>query len=77
MPQEGFKRKRAANLSADGVDYSRSKGKDEIDTIQLLTEYREIIAQIKGWFAYFFHRFIFNLFAYYIGALEKRGHNGR
>jgi len=72
MPQEGFKRKHAANLSADVVDYSRPKEKDEIGTIQLFTEYREIIAQIKGWFANFFHGFIFNLFAYHFGALEKR-----
>ena len=72
MPQEGFKRKHAANLSADVVDYSRPKEKDEIGTIQLLTEYREIVAQIKGWFANFFHGFIFNLFAYHFGALEKR-----
>lgn len=47
MHQEGFKRKHAANLSADAVGYSRPKGKDEIGTIQLLTEYREILAQIK------------------------------
>jgi len=38
MPQEGFKRKHTANLSADVVSYSRPKGKNEIGTIQLLTE---------------------------------------
>jgi len=47
MPQEGFKRKHTANLSAYVVSYSRPKGKNEIGTIQLLTEYRKIIAQIK------------------------------
>ena len=45
MPQEGFKRKHATNPSADIVGYSRPMGIDEVGTIQLLTEYREIVVQ--------------------------------
>ena len=62
MPQEGFKRKHTANLSADVVSYSRPKGKDEIGTIQLLTEYREIIARLKVGLPIFF----MDLFSIYL-----------
>ena len=45
MTQEGFKRKLTAILSADVEGYSRLMGEDEVSTVQLLKEYREIMAQ--------------------------------
>ena len=39
MADEGFKRKHAAILSADVIEYSRPIRKDVVGTIQLFTEY--------------------------------------
>jgi adenylate cyclase len=48
LPQEGFKRKLTAILSADVKGYSRLMGEDEEATIRTLTEYRKIISdQVK------------------------------
>jgi adenylate cyclase len=44
MPQEGFKRKLTAILSADAEGYSRHMGEDEEATIRTLTAYREAMA---------------------------------
>ena len=46
MPQEGFKRKLAAILSADVEGYSRLMGEDEDATIRTLTTYRSAIAKL-------------------------------
>ncbi len=46
MPQEGFKRKLTAILSADVEGYSRLMGEDEDATIRTLTTYRELISTI-------------------------------
>jgi adenylate cyclase len=43
MPQEGFKRKLTAILSADAVEYSRLMGEDEEATVRTLTAYREVL----------------------------------
>ena len=52
MPQEGFKRKLTAILSADVVGYSRLMGEDEAATVQTITAYREtmtrLIQQYRG-----------------------------
>ena len=45
MAEERAKRKLTAILSADVKGYSRLMGEDEVGTVQLLKEYREIIAQ--------------------------------
>jgi adenylate cyclase len=48
MPQEGFKRKLAAILSADAKGYSRLMEENEEATIRTITEYKEIITgQVK------------------------------
>jgi adenylate cyclase len=46
MPQEGFKRKLTAILSADVVGYSRLMGEDEDTTVQTLTTYRDVISSL-------------------------------
>jgi adenylate cyclase len=46
MPQEGFKRKLTAILSADVVGYSRLMGDDEEATILTLTSYREVMTAL-------------------------------
>ena len=46
MPQEGFKRKLTAILSADVEGYSRLMGEDEDATIRTLTTYRELMSTI-------------------------------
>jgi adenylate cyclase len=43
MPEEGVKRKLTAILSADAKGYSRLMGEDEVGTVQVLKEYREIM----------------------------------
>jgi adenylate cyclase len=52
MPQDGFKRKLAAILSADVEDYSRLMGQNEEQTIRTLTSYRtaisDVIQQYRG-----------------------------
>jgi adenylate cyclase len=53
MPQEGFKRKLTAILSADVKGYSRLMSQDEVGTIRTLNAHREAISgfvqQYKGW----------------------------
>ena len=44
MAEEGVKRKLTAIFSADAKGYSRLMGEDEVRTVQLLKEYREIMA---------------------------------
>ena len=44
MPQEGFKRKLTAILSADVEGYSRLMGDDEEATVRTLTSYREVFS---------------------------------
>jgi len=44
MAEEGVKRKLAAIFSADAKGYSRLMGEDEVGTVQVLKEYREIMA---------------------------------
>ena len=46
MPQEGFKRKLSAILSADVKDYSRLMRDDETATIRTISAYREEMAQL-------------------------------
>ena len=46
MPQESFKRKLAAILSADVMEYSRLMREDETATIQTLTAYREVMTTL-------------------------------
>ena len=46
MPQEGFKRKLTAILSADAVGYSRLMGDDEEATVRTLTAYREVLTTL-------------------------------
>jgi len=46
MPEEGFKRKLAAILSSDIVEYSRLMREDEKATIQSLTAYREVMTKL-------------------------------
>ena len=46
MPQESFKRKLAAILSADVTEYSRLMREDETATIQTLTAYREVMTTL-------------------------------
>jgi len=46
MPEEGFKRKLAAILSADVKEYSRLMREDETATIRTLTEYRELMSSL-------------------------------
>ncbi|MEE4243682.1 MAG: adenylate/guanylate cyclase domain-containing protein, partial [Desulfopila sp.] len=46
MAEEGFKRKLAAILSADAVDYSRLMGDDEEATVRTLTAYREVLSTL-------------------------------
>ena len=52
MPQEGFKRKLTAILSADVKNYSRLMSQDEVGTIRTLNAHREAISgfvqQYKG-----------------------------
>jgi adenylate cyclase len=44
MPEEGFKHKLAAILSADVVGYSRLMAEDELATIRTLSSYRDKIS---------------------------------
>ncbi|UCG08779.1 MAG: adenylate/guanylate cyclase domain-containing protein [Desulfobacterales bacterium] len=44
MPEEGFKHKLAAILSADVVGYSRLMSEDEVATIRTLSAYRDKIS---------------------------------
>ena len=44
MPEEGYKHKLAAILSADVVGYSRLMAEDEVATIRTLSAYRAIIS---------------------------------
>ena len=44
MAEESVKRKLTAILSADAKGYSRLMGEDEVGTVQVLKEYREIMA---------------------------------
>jgi adenylate cyclase len=44
MAEEGIKRKLTAIFSADAKGYSRLMGEDEVGTVQVLKEYREIMA---------------------------------
>jgi adenylate cyclase len=46
MPQEGFKRKLTAILSADVVGYSRLMDNNEEVTIQTLNDYREVMSNL-------------------------------
>ena len=46
MPQDGFKRKLAAILSADVEGYSRLMGQNEEQTIRTLTSYRTTISNL-------------------------------
>ncbi len=46
MPEESFKRKLAAILSADAKGYSRLMAQDETATVQTLTAYREFISTL-------------------------------
>jgi adenylate cyclase len=46
MADEGFKRKLAALLSADAVEYSRLMGDDEEGTVRTLTAYREVFSTL-------------------------------
>ena len=46
MTAESINRKLTAILSADAKGYSRLMGEDEVGTVQLLKEYREIMAQL-------------------------------
>jgi adenylate cyclase len=46
MPEEGFKHKLAAILSADVVGYSRLMAEDELATIRTLSSYRD---KIRHW----------------------------
>ena len=52
MPEEGFKRKLTAILSADVVGYSRLMDDDEKETVRTLTAYRnataDLIQQFQG-----------------------------
>jgi adenylate cyclase len=46
MPDEGFKRKLTAILSADVEGYSRLMGEDEIATVETLKTYREVMGEL-------------------------------
>jgi adenylate cyclase len=46
MPDEGFKRKLTAILSADAVGYSRLMAEDETATVKTMTSYREIMSSL-------------------------------
>ena len=46
MPEEGFKRKLFAILSADAVGYSRLMRNDEESTVRTLTRYRSLITEL-------------------------------
>jgi adenylate cyclase len=46
MADEGFKRKLAAILSADAVEYSRLMAEDETATIKTIASYREIMSSL-------------------------------
>jgi adenylate cyclase len=46
MPEQGYKRKLAAILSADVEGYSRLMGDDEEETVRTLTAYRSAIADL-------------------------------
>ena len=46
MTADSINRKLTAILSADAKGYSRLMGKDEVGTVKLLKEYREIMAQL-------------------------------
>jgi len=46
MPQEGFKRKLTAILSADAAGYSRLMGEDEEATVRTIISYREVLTTL-------------------------------
>jgi adenylate cyclase len=46
MTDEGFKRKLAAILSADTVEYSRLMAEDESATVKTIATYREIMSSL-------------------------------
>jgi adenylate cyclase len=46
MPQEGFKRKLTAILSADAVEYSRLMAEGEEATVRTITAYREVLTTL-------------------------------
>ncbi len=46
MADEGFKRKLAAIISADAVEYSRLMGEDEEATVRTITAYREVLSTL-------------------------------
>jgi adenylate cyclase len=46
MADKGFKRKLAAILSTDAVDYSRLMGEDEEATVRTITAYREVLSAL-------------------------------
>ena len=46
MPEEGFKRKLTAILSADAVGYSRLMAEDEADTVKTIATYREVMTSL-------------------------------
>jgi len=46
MADEGFKRKLAAVLSADAVEYSRLMAEDEAATVKTIASYREIMSSL-------------------------------
>ena len=46
MPEQGFKRKLTAILSADAVGYSRLMAEDEAATVTILTTYREVMTSL-------------------------------
>jgi len=46
MPEEGFKRKLTAILSADAVGYSRLMAEDESATVKTIASYREVMASL-------------------------------
>ena len=48
MPQNSYKRKLCAILSADAHGYSQLMGKDEEATVRTITEYREVFSSTVG-----------------------------
>ena len=46
MPEESFKRKLSAILSADVAEYSRLMGEDDDATVRTLTGHREMMSTL-------------------------------
>ncbi len=46
MAEKGFKRKLAAILSADAVEYSRLMSENEEATVSTITDYREVLTTL-------------------------------